>query len=131
MTKLIPLIVVIPLGSALLTVLFTWKFKKLSSLLCIIATLSLFALSILLFKTRISYSIGNWKPPIGINFVLDGLSCLMLVIVNLLSFIISIFSIKYMDKYTAKYKFYGLFLLMIAGMNGVIITGDLFNLFVF
>jgi len=36
-----------------------------------------------------------------------------------------------MEKYTAKPKFYSLFLLMVAGMNGVVITGDLFNLFVF
>jgi multicomponent Na+:H+ antiporter subunit D len=36
-----------------------------------------------------------------------------------------------MEKYTDKWKFYTLFMLMLAGMNGVIITGDLFNLFVF
>ena len=36
-----------------------------------------------------------------------------------------------MEKYTAKDKFYTLFLLMLAGMNGVIITGDMFNLYVF
>ncbi|MDP2912720.1 MAG: proton-conducting transporter membrane subunit, partial [Candidatus Omnitrophota bacterium] len=38
---------------------------------------------------------------------------------------------SYMEKYTEKWKFYTLFLLMLAGMEGVIITGDLFNLFVF
>jgi len=36
-----------------------------------------------------------------------------------------------MEKYTAKWKFHTLFLLMLAGMEGVIITGDIFNLFVF
>src|SRR5664280_1736691 len=36
-----------------------------------------------------------------------------------------------MELYTSKTRYYGLFLLMIAGMNGVIITGDLFNLFIF
>jgi len=36
-----------------------------------------------------------------------------------------------MERYTDKWKFYTLFLLMLAGMNGVIVTGDLFNLFVF
>jgi multicomponent Na+:H+ antiporter subunit D len=36
-----------------------------------------------------------------------------------------------MEKYTTKYRFYTLFLLLVAGMNGVIIAGDIFNLFVF
>jgi multicomponent Na+:H+ antiporter subunit D len=36
-----------------------------------------------------------------------------------------------MERYTSKEKFYTLFLLMLAGMNGVIVAGDLFNLFVF
>jgi len=36
-----------------------------------------------------------------------------------------------MKKFTAKWKFHTLFLLMLAGMNGVVITGDIFNLFVF
>jgi multicomponent Na+:H+ antiporter subunit D len=36
-----------------------------------------------------------------------------------------------MKKYTAKGKYYTLFLLMLAGMNGVVLTGDLFNLYVF
>ncbi|GAI38463.1 unnamed protein product, partial [marine sediment metagenome] len=63
--------------------------------------------------------------------VMDGLTSFMLVTVNLIAFLVTIYSISYMEKYTAKDKFYTLFLLMLAGMNGVIITGDMFNLFVF
>jgi multicomponent Na+:H+ antiporter subunit D len=63
--------------------------------------------------------------------VLDSLTSFMLVTVNLIAFLVTIYSISYMDRYTAKWKFYTLFLLMLAGMNGVIITGDMFNLFVF
>ena len=36
-----------------------------------------------------------------------------------------------MNRFTSKWKFYTLFLLMMAGMNGVVVTGDIFNLFVF
>ncbi len=63
--------------------------------------------------------------------VVDGLTAFMLVTVNLVAFLIAIYSIDYMEKYTAKWNFYTLFLLMLAGMNGVIVTGDMFNLFVF
>ena len=77
------------------------------------------------------YKVGGWIPPIGICMVLDGLASFMLVVLNLVSCLVTIYSISYMEKYTAKYRFYTLFMLMLAGMNGVIITGDMFNLFVF
>ena len=63
--------------------------------------------------------------------VLDGLSSFMLVTVNLVSFLVALYSISYMQRYTDKPKFYTLFMLMLAGMNGIIVSGDLFNLFVF
>jgi len=63
--------------------------------------------------------------------VLDGLTAFMLVTVNLVAFCIAFYSVNYMERFTAKWKFYTLFLLMVGGMNGVVITGDMFNLFVF
>jgi len=63
--------------------------------------------------------------------VLDGLTSFMLLTVNLVAFFIMIYSLNYVEKYTDTYKYYGLLFLMLAGMNGVIITGDLFNLFVY
>jgi multicomponent Na+:H+ antiporter subunit D len=77
------------------------------------------------------YKVGGWLPPVGISLVLDGLSAFMLVTVNFVVLAVTLFSINYMEKFTAKFKFYTLFLLMLAGMNGMIITGDIFNLFVF
>jgi multicomponent Na+:H+ antiporter subunit D len=133
MKMFIPLFVVIPIGTAFLTILLTWKFKKLADIFAVCATLSLFILAIMLpiTGTSGSYTIGGWPFGIGINFVIDGFSTLMLIIINLISFAATIFSISYMKQYTAKYKYYGLFLLMVAGMNGVVMTGDMFNLFVF
>ncbi|MBA7701869.1 Na(+)/H(+) antiporter subunit D [subsurface metagenome] len=42
-----------------------------------------------------------------------------------------LFSVRYMEQYTAKAKYLSLFMLMVAGMNGVVLSGDIFNLFVF
>jgi multicomponent Na+:H+ antiporter subunit D len=133
MKMLIPLFVAIPLGAAFLTLLITWKLKKLADIFGVCTTLSLLVLAILLPITGTggSYKIGNWPLGIGINFVLDGFSTLMLIIINLISFVATVFSVAYMKQYTAKYKYYGLFLLMVSGMNGVVLTGDMFNLFVF
>jgi multicomponent Na+:H+ antiporter subunit D len=63
--------------------------------------------------------------------VLDGFASFMLLTINLVAFCVTLYSVNYMEQYTRKWKFYTLFLLMLAGMEGVIVTGDIFNLFVF
>ncbi len=63
--------------------------------------------------------------------VLDGFNTLVLCIINLIGFLSVFYSISYMSRYTSENYFYSLFCLMIAGMNGVVISGDLFNIFVF
>ncbi|MBN1697749.1 MAG: hypothetical protein JW881_09560 [Spirochaetales bacterium] len=133
MKELIPLFVIIPLGGAFLTILVSWKFKRLSDIFGIFATGGLLVCAIMLPVTGTggTYNVGGWPLGIGINFVIDGFSTLMLIIINLVSFAATIFSISYMTQYSAKYKYYSLFLLMVAGMNGVVLTGDMFNLFVF
>ena len=133
MINFIPLFIAIPLGTAFIVVLIAWKIKKLADILASLATFSLLVLSVFFMLTGIkgAYNIGNWLPPIGINLYLDDFTILMLLIVNLISFAATLFSISYMKQYTAKYKYYGLFLLMVCGMNGVILTRDMFNLFVF
>jgi multicomponent Na+:H+ antiporter subunit D len=134
--KMLPFFVIIPLGSAFLISLLGKKIRKFGDILANLGTLSLLALSLYSTKLVLAhkilvYKVGGWMPPIGICMVLDGLASFMLVTVNLVSFAIALYSVSYMQKYTDKYRFYTLFMLMLAGMNGIIITGDLFNLFVF
>lgn len=134
--NLIPLFVAIPLGTAFLISIVGRRIKNFADLLGSLSTLSLAILSFLAVRCAnlygaITYSVGGWRPPVGIAMVLDGLSAFMLVTVNLVAFFVALYAINYMEKFTSKWKFYTLFLLMVAGMNGVIITGDMFNLFVF
>src|SRR3989338_3320977 len=134
--NLLPLYVAIPLGSAFLISLFGKINKRISDVLANLAAFALLVLSLYAIRYTLSgdtlvYKVGGWMPPIGICMVLDGLSSFMLITVNLVSFLVAIYSISYMERYADKWKFYTLFMLMLAGMNGVIITGDLFNLFVF
>jgi len=135
-SNLLPLFVAIPLGSAFLVSLLGKKLRGFADTFSNVATFSLVSLSLLsLLLIRslgtVVYKVGGWIPPLGICMVLDSLTTFMLVTVNLISFLVTIYSISYMERYTAKWKFYTLFLLMLAGMNGVIVTGDIFNLFVF
>jgi multicomponent Na+:H+ antiporter subunit D len=69
--------------------------------------------------------------PLNIRLMLDGFSLFMLFAVSLVGFAISLFSIDYMDHYGSKANFYALFLVMIAGMNGLLLVTDLFQIYVF
>ena len=140
--SIIPLFVAIPLAGAFLIALFK-RVKGIPDIFGVVASGGTFIISILfLFKMeiaqRIVYNIGNWGgfnevlgKIVGIQLVIDGLTIFMLLIVNFVAFIVAVYSVNYMTRYTEKWQFFCLFLLMLAGMNGVLITGDLFNLFVF
>lgn len=135
-SNIIPLFVAIPLAAAFLISLIGKRLKRLPDGLGALAAFLLCGLSLLSVRLHniygvLTYSVGNWRPPVGIGMVLDGLTSFMLVAVNLVTFFVTVYSINYMEKFTSKWKFYTLFFLMVAGMNGVIITGDIFNLFVF
>ncbi|NQU74216.1 MAG: NADH/ubiquinone/plastoquinone (complex I), partial [Candidatus Omnitrophica bacterium] len=135
-SNIIPFFVAIPLAGAFLISLIGKKIKKFPDTIGVLTSLALTILSLLAVRLYnmqgiLTYSVGGWRPPIGIGLVLDGLAAFMLVTVNLVAFCIVVYSISYMEKFTAKWKFYTLFFLMLGGMNGVIIAGDIFNLFVF
>jgi multicomponent Na+:H+ antiporter subunit D len=134
--KILPFFVIVPLGAAFLISLLGKKIKNFGDIIASLSTLSLLILSLNSVQLAnahkiLVYKVGSWVPPIGICMVLDGLTSFMLVTVNLVSFLVAIYSISYMERYTDKYRFYTLFMLLLAGMNGIIVTGDLFNLFVF
>jgi multicomponent Na+:H+ antiporter subunit D len=69
--------------------------------------------------------------PLSVRLVLDGFSLLMLFTITLVGLCISLFSINYMDHYGAKANFYALFLVMLAGMNGLVLVTDLFQIYLF
>jgi len=135
-SNIIPLFVAISLLGAFIISIIGKRLKWLPDLMGSLTTLVLLGLSFITMRIVATqgilvYSVGSWKLPIGIVLVLDGLTVFMLITVNLIAFFISIYSISYMNRFTSKWKFYTLFLLMVAGMNGVVVTGDIFNLFVF
>ncbi|KKK98101.1 hypothetical protein LCGC14_2646110, partial [marine sediment metagenome] len=77
--------------------------------------------------------VGGWGPKntLGIELVCAGLAKLMLITINLVAIVSIIFAWAYMRRFTKTWLFESLFLLMTAAMNGVVLAGDLFNMFVF
>ena len=134
--NILPFFVVVPLLGAFLISLMGKKIKMVPDLLGNLAPLILLILSgiaVYFVNTYgiLVYKVGGWVPPIGIAMVLDGLTAFMLVTVNIVAFLVAMYSVNYMERFTSKWQFYTLFLLMLTGMNGLIISGDMFNLFVF
>ena len=134
----LPVFIAIPLVAAFLLPMFGKKSKDVATVLANVATVSLLVLAIIsaiqLSTGNVQlyvYEIGKWSIPYGINLVLDGLSSLLLLAIGVVAAAAMLFSAGYMEQYTAKPKYLSLFLLMVAGMNGVVLSGDIFNLFVF
>lgn len=135
-THVIPGFVVVPLAAAFVNSLVGRRIRGLPAFLGTLTTfillgLALAATQLVHANSTLVYQVGGWKLPIGIAMVLDGLTSFMLVTVNLIAFAIAVYAADYMERYTSKGMFYTLLLFMLAGMNGVIVAGDLFNLFVF
>ncbi len=68
---------------------------------------------------------------VNIRLALDGFSLFMLVAISLVGLAASLFSIDYMEHYGAKGNYYALYLVMIAGMNGLVLATDLFSVYIF
>ena len=82
----------------------------------------------------ISYAIGNWPPPWGIEYRIDALSAFMLVLVSGVASVVLPYSRRSIEAEIAPekhYLFYAIFALCLAGLLGIIATGDAFNVFVF
>ena len=127
----LPLFIAVPLIIAFVLPMFGRKGKAAATALANMVTISLLVFAVASIGKTEVYEIGKWSIPLGINLVLDGLSSLLLLAINVVAAAAMLFSIKYMEQYTAKTKYLSLFLLMVAGMNGVVLSGDIFNLFVF
>jgi multicomponent Na+:H+ antiporter subunit D len=127
----LPVFIAVPLVTAFVLPIFGKRGKAGATVLANVVTISLLVFAIGSIGQSRVYEIGQWSIPLGINLVLDGLSCLLLLAISIVSTAAMLFSIRYMEQYTAKAKFLCLFMLMIAGMNGVVLSGDIFNLFVF
>jgi len=132
---IIPYFIIIPLLAAFIISLIAGDKDEWAVILSTIATSFLLILSVFSFATMqnetIVYEMSAWKLPYGIVLVQDALTSFMLIMVSLISLTSILFSVSYIRNISEDWKYYSLFMLLVAGMNGVIITGDLFNMFVF
>ncbi len=103
MDNLIPLFIAIPLGIAFIIPMISRKMKCMPDVLGNLAMLSLviIAFSTLSRSAPVIYHMGGWDTPLGIDLRLDGLSRLMVLIINVVGLAATIFSVQYMRTYTS------------------------------
>ena len=129
--------VVLPLVAAPLCVFF--HNRTFAWLLMVSVSLVSFGISCALFnqvlaEDTITYAMGGWVAPWGIEYYIDKLTTYMLLIVNGIAVLVSLGARESVENEISSdriYLFYTAFLLNLTGLLGVIITGDAFNLFVF
>jgi len=134
----LPLFVAVPLGVAFLMPLVgkARRGEAAADVVAFLAALAACAGGLWMFANTpgtLVYWVGQWRPPgpVGINLVCDGLTRLLLLVLGMVVFAAIVFSLRYMRRFTDRPRYYCLFFLMVAGMNGVVLTGDIFNLYVF
>ncbi|MBV1925580.1 MAG: monovalent cation/H+ antiporter subunit D family protein, partial [Rhodobacteraceae bacterium] len=82
----------------------------------------------------ISYHMGGWAPPLGIEYRVDAANAFVLVLVTAISTLVLPYArVSVAAEVPEKHHtlFYTAFLLCLTGLLGVTITGDAFNVFVF
>jgi len=129
--------VLVPLMAAPLCLLLrrpqlAWLFALLASALAFV--ISILLLSQVMSTGVISYELGGWKAPWGIEYRIDKLNAFLLLIISGISAVVLVAAQTSIEKEIPKDKhniFYVLYLLSLTGMLGIVATGDAFNVFVF
>jgi multicomponent Na+:H+ antiporter subunit D len=112
---------------------------KLVWLFTLLASSLAFIISILLLQQAmvigtISYELGGWSPPWGIEYRIDKLNAFIALIISGVSTVVLLAAQTSIEKEIPEDKqtlFYILYLLSLTGMLGIVTTGDAFNVFVF
>ncbi|MCC6611060.1 MAG: monovalent cation/H+ antiporter subunit D [Burkholderiales bacterium] len=133
--------IVLPLCAAALLLLSGESHRGPRAALALIATLAQLAAALVLLGVadgRIAapwsggigvYALGGWAAPFGIVLVVDRLAAIMLTLTAALGLAALVYSLARWERAGSHYL--PLFQLLLMGLNGAFLTGDLFSLFVF
>jgi multicomponent K+:H+ antiporter subunit D len=126
--------IALPLAAGALMLVFDDRRHALKAAISVAAALLLVAAALALLvraETPVMhvYRLGNWPAPFGIVLAADRLAALMVLLAAVLGLAALVFSLARWHR--AGPHFHSLVQLLLAGLSGAFLTGDLFNLFVF
>ena len=109
-----------------------WWAALIVTLLCTVTAFGL--LLQVYFEGASLYTMGGWDPPHGISLVIDALSAPVLLLIAAMAVVTMVYAMPATIAEVEPKKrapFYAAFLLCFAGLMGMVVTGDAFNVFVF
>ncbi len=132
------LLIAIPLLAAFVIPLIGMIWKELVRIIpgLVLAYMLILSATLLYYVSQngiIVETIAGWQPPWGINLVFSPLTGFLATLMSALGFLVWLFSYRFkrnVDFEPAK-KYFIFLMLLIAGAIGIVITGDIFNQFVF
>ena len=128
------LLIAIPFLGAFLIPLVALANKKASHYVPTLVMLTNLGISLALLpqvlRAPIVVSISGWAPPLAINFVVGPLGLGLVILISIVGALVSIYGVDYIHE-EPKEKYHMLVLTLLTGATGMVLTGDIFNLFVF
>ncbi|WP_240036184.1 proton-conducting transporter membrane subunit [Pseudoalteromonas sp. A757] len=81
-------------------------------------------------SSTLKYEVGGWAAPLGIGFLIDGLSMLMIILSTFLISVLSFYAAFYFNNKPVAQRFWPLWWLLVTGLNALFISSDIFNIYV-
>ena len=134
MNALLVMPIVWPLMVAL-TSLFAWRRRHFQAALSVMGAVVLLAGSLALLQVVWregvqATQVGGWAAPFGITLVADTFSAMMVTASGLMALAVAVYSLAGIDDRRKAFGYYPLLFVLLMGVNGAFLTGDLFNLYV-
>ncbi|RDI96336.1 Na+/H+ antiporter subunit D [Meiothermus sp. QL-1] len=130
--SLVVLPLLVPLTTGILALLLPQRAQRFMGLLGALGLLA--AAAALLVQVNQqgiqAVQIGNWPAPFGITFVADHLSALMVLITGVVAVAVALYALLEADAPRERLGYHALTHLLLFGVNGAFLTGDVFNLYV-
>ncbi|QTP58086.1 Na+/H+ antiporter subunit D [Billgrantia antri] len=126
--------ILIPLLAGAVSLLF-WRSRLMQRVVAVAGTGLLLVTSVWLLLTVSRdgiqvLQVGNWPAPFGISLVADLLGAIMVVLTGIIGFAVALYSLATTGRGHEAYGYFPLMHLLLAGVAGAFLTGDIFNLYV-
>ena len=126
--------VLLPLLSGALSLLF-WRSLTTQRFIAVAGNIALLGVALWLLVSvsmddYVVIQMGGWEAPIGITLIADMLSAVMIVLTGIIGLALAIYSLASTGPGHEKFGYYPLMHLLLAGVAGAFLTGDIFNLYV-
>lgn len=134
MNTLLILPIMVPAITGMLALL-ARNYRSVQRSISVVGTLVLFGTGCVLVAQVHAHGIvaaqmGNWPAPFGITLVADELSAGLVAVTGFVAVAVAIYALAGIDEIREQFGFHILFQLLLMGINGAFITGDIFNMYV-